>query len=279
MFDAISPSEVRLPRARGFASLSVSQTGIARLVQAAPCRALFPRPPAGEPLHAVLANTAGGVAGGDRLEHAVRLEPGAAALLVGQAAEKIYRSTDETARIHAGLAAAESAALEWLPQGTIVFDGARLARTTEIAIDPGGRGLAGEILTFGRLAMGERFRAGYLLDSWRVRFAGRLIWADALRLVDARPLEARVGFDGARALATLVFVAERGGRWLEAARELLARTAGAFRAGATAFEHLLLVRWLGRDPAEVRRAFGAFWAAFRELALGRPARLPAIWSA
>jgi len=280
MFDAISPSEAEaaLPRARGRALLSVGVAGLRRLEQESPCRVLFPRPAAGEPLHAVLLNTAGGVAGGDRLDYSVRLESGAAALVTGQAAEKVYRSSGETAVIRNEIAVAEEAALEWLPQGAILFDGSRLRRTTEVAVAAGGRLLAGEIVTFGRVAMGEAFRAGLLHDAWRVRFAGRLAWADALRLSDARPLAARVGFDGARALATAVFIAERAADLLDAARELLDRTAGALRAGVTAFEGVLLARWLDPDPAKVRRAFGAFWAGFRNLALGRPAALPTIWN-
>ena len=87
MFDAISRSEPKLPRADGRAAFAVGRSGLAQLSQSAPCRVLFPRPPAGEPLQAVLANTAGGVAGGDRLDYAVRLENGAEALIVGQAAE------------------------------------------------------------------------------------------------------------------------------------------------------------------------------------------------
>ena len=278
MFDAISPSEPRLQRASGRAALGVGRHGLAKLAQSAPCRILFPRPAAGEPLQAVLANTAGGVAGGDRLDYAVRLEPGAAALVVGQAAEKLYRSSGEDARLRVEIAVAAGAALEWLPQGTIAFDGARLRRTSEVEIAGDGRLLAGEILTFGRIAMGETFRGGLLHDSWRVRIDGRLAWADALRLADAQPLAARAGFDGARCLGTLLYVAADAPRWLDFARELLVGAAGALRSGATAFERLLLVRWLGRDPAEVRRAFGAFWSSLRAATLGRPAALPAIWS-
>jgi urease accessory protein len=278
MFDAISRSEPRLQRAVGRAAFAVGRSGLTKLSQAAPCRILFPRPAAGEPLQAVLANTAGGVAGGDRLDYAVALEDGAEALVVGQAAEKLYRSSGEDARLGAAMRVGAGAALEWLPQGTIAFDGARLRRSTEIDVAESGRLLAGEILTFGRIAMGEAFRGGLLHDSWRVRRGGRLVWADALRLADARPLAARAGFDGARSFATLIYVAADAPRLLDLARDLIERTMGALRAGATVLGHLLLARWLGRDPAEVRRAFGAFWAGFRGATLGRPAALPAIWS-
>jgi urease accessory protein UreH len=51
----------------GFAAKG-SRTRLATLYQQAPLRVLFPRAPAGEPPHAVLATTSGGLVGGDRVE-------------------------------------------------------------------------------------------------------------------------------------------------------------------------------------------------------------------
>ena len=83
---------------------------------------------------AVLINTAGGVAGGDRLELCVTALPGASIAVTSQAAEKVYRALNEPARVATRLKARESARLAWLPQETIVFNWARLHRTTEIEL-------------------------------------------------------------------------------------------------------------------------------------------------
>ena len=63
----------------------------------------------------------------------------------------------------------EGASLDWLPQETIVFQGARLKRRTVADVEPGGALLACEMVVLGRAASGERFVSGLLLDSWSVR--------------------------------------------------------------------------------------------------------------
>jgi urease accessory protein len=77
------------------------------------------------------------------------------------------------------------AGLAWLPQETILFDGARLDRRLQAAIAPDARLLIAEMTVLGRTAMGETFSAGALIDHWRVRRDGRLVFAEALRLEGA----------------------------------------------------------------------------------------------
>src|ERR1700745_2047514 len=93
-------------------------------------------------------------------------------------------------------------ALDWLPQETIVFEGARLKRRTVADVAPGGAPVGCEMGGLGRAASGERFTSGLLLDSWSVRRAGRLAWTDALRVEGETP--AGAGFGDANALATII---------------------------------------------------------------------------
>lgn len=261
----------------------VARDGVSRidhLYQSQPLRLLFPRPERDGPLTAVLANTSGGIVGGDCLDVRISCAANAQLLASAQAAEKVYRSAGPTAEVNLSLSVDAGAVLEWLPQGTILFDRVCLRRTTALSVAPGGRLLAGEILMFGRTAMGERMAQGFVHDAWRVRHGGRLVWADSLHLQGdlSAPFASSAGFAGARATGMLLYVADDAAGRLELARELLgqARDAGV-RAGATAFDRMLLLRWLGADAAAVRAAFGGFWSAFRREALGRPARLPTLW--
>jgi urease accessory protein len=117
----------------------------------------------------------------------------------------------------------ENARCEWLPQETILFEGARLSRRLDIALAPGARLLAAEMLVFGRAARGERFRHGSLHDAWRIRRDGRLIWADALNLAEpAAALDRRFVLDGAGAMATLLLAAPDAAEHRAAARDLAA---------------------------------------------------------
>src|SRR5262249_25689963 len=86
---------------------------------------------------AVLINTAGGVAGGDRLDTDVTALANATIMLTSQAAERIYGALDRPARISTTLTAGTAAKLAWCPQETIVFDRARVRRETRIAFSGG----------------------------------------------------------------------------------------------------------------------------------------------
>ncbi|TVR80929.1 MAG: urease accessory protein UreD [Rhodospirillales bacterium] len=256
-------------------------TELADLLQRAPLRALFPRSHEPEAPVAVIVNTGGGLVGGDRVDVHVHLEKGATALVTGQAAEKVYRSTGTPCRLSITLSVAAGAWLEWLPQETILFNGARLERTTTVAADPAARVMAGDILVFGRTARGEGLTHGRLRDAWDVRVDGWLMFADALELDEdlAALLADPACLDGAVAAATLLYVAPDADRHLARARRLMHPHLGAgLRGGATVVGGILLMRWLGRDAMMLRQSFGLVWAAFRSQVGGREAALPRLWS-
>ncbi len=253
--------------------------GLKDLYQHEPLRLLCPRPEPDEPLTGILLNTAGGLVGGDR--HRIKFDclPNGQALITGQSAEKIYRSSGSTSVVDVELKAGRGAILEWLPQGTILFDRARLRRRTLVRREPGARVLAGEIVVLGRLGMGETFSTGLLFDQWRVEDAGKLVWIDALRLEDDldRVRASPAGLGEATALATAIYVADNAPELLEDARALLDETAPDCAVGATTLGPVLIFRWLSKEPHRLRHAFGAFWSAFRARALGRPNRIPVLW--
>ena len=277
------PAAVATTRTHGAASVTFARddgaTRLAGLYQQDPLRFLFPEVPAGEIPTAVLVTTSGGLVGGDRLDVSVAIGDGAQAMVFGQAAEKVYRSLGPTSRIAVELSVARDGWLEWLPQETILFDGARLKRRTRIEIAPGARVLAGEILVFGRVASGERLSRGLVRDAWEVRRQDRLVWADALHLEDdmAGVLADPACFDGAAAYGTIIYADVEPLRRLDLARSLVDAGAGGLRAGATVVNGVLVARWLGRDAGNLRRAFGDFWAAFRAAAGGRRGTLPRLW--
>ena len=185
-----TPSDNDLQRAEGFgrALLSGSEKGsrIVDIFQRSPIRIMFPGAGGGAVEEAVLVNTAGGIAGGDRLECGVTALANASIAVTSQAAEKIYRALNEPARIATKLKACEAAKLAWLPQETIVFNWGRLSRETEIEVSSGAELLALEWLVLGRAAHGEEMVGGHIADSWRVKKDGRLIWADSFRATGGR---------------------------------------------------------------------------------------------
>ena len=283
MYAAGSPSDALTTADRddgeaviGFA-LRDGRTRLADLYQRPPLRVLWPHPAEGDIPLATLVNTGGGLVAGDTFRITVRSGPDTNALVMAQAAEKVYRSTGGTARIETELTAERSSWLEWLPQETILFADSRLSRRLQLNVAGDARVMAGEILVFGRLARGERTRTGHVRDAIELRRDSHLVWVDALHLDgDYGPvLDSGAGFDRAAACATFLYTGPDAPDLLATARDLLDDTA--LRAAATCVNGVLVARWLAHDPQPLRRSFGAFWAGFRHAAAGLPPRLPRLW--
>jgi urease accessory protein len=178
------------------------------LYEDGPLRARFPRGPS---LEAVIVNTAGGVAGGDRFAFDVKVGASAELTVTTAAAEKVYRALDDDATIDVKLSLRGGAALAWLPQETILFDNARLKRSIDIDAASDARLLVAEALVFGRTAMGEVVSQGRLVDRWRVRRAGELVFADTASLegaIGVQLAQAAVAA-GACAVGTVLAMLER----------------------------------------------------------------------
>ncbi len=223
---------------------------------------------------AICLNNSGGVAGGDVLSTRLALGAGAAAVLTTASAERIYRCTpdDPPAEIRNEIALAEGARAEWLPQETILFDGAALARRLSVTMPASASLLGVETLIFGRAAMGEMVRSVQLRDCISIRRDGRLVLQDALRppagLAASLPQRAVAG--GARASTTLFLVSRAADAALVAVRGVLA--GHAVHAGASAWDGMLVVRMLADDPAQGRDAVAELLQVLRG---GR--RLPRVW--
>ncbi len=247
-----------------------ARSGIRRLAESGSARLRLPTIREGAP-EAVLINTAGGIAGGDRFSTTAVLGAGAELVLTTAAAEKVYRSEGRTSEIATTLSLGPGARVEWLPQETILFDRARLVRSLDVDLDPTAAALLFEATVFGRAAMSEQVREGVFRDRWRVRRGGRLVYADTLQLEGpiaerlARPAVA----NGRRAWATLLYVAPDAEARLDESREHLAGAAS--ECGASAWMGQLAARWLAPDIATLRRDVARFMTAFR----GRP--LPRVW--
>ncbi|MGI4945074.1 MAG: urease accessory protein UreD, partial [Janthinobacterium lividum] len=204
-----------------------------------------------------------------------RLGPGARADLAGQAAERFYRAAAGSgpARVRTSLVLGPGAALAWLPQEGILFDGTRLDRATSVEMAGDARFLGVEQLVLGRAAMGERVSRLWLRDLLRLRREGRLVLHDALRVDgEAGPLGLAAAARGARAFATVVLAAPDAEARVAAARALLA-AAGGVEAGVSGWDGVLLARVLAPSGAALRGAVTALLQGLRD---GRT--LPRVWS-
>lgn len=248
-----------------------------RIEEAGPIRVRFPRSGRHSgALEAVLLNTGGGMAGGDTAAFEFRARSGARLTATTQAAEKIYRSDGLSTRIDVCLLVEAGARLDWMPQATILFDGARVERGISAEVAPQARLLLVEPVVLGRTARGERFARGRLTDRWRIRRGGRLVYADGLNLDGevGSVLDRRAVAKGWPAFATVLLIAPDAETRLEAVRAALGLPDDLpenIEAGVSAWDGMLSVRLLARDGAVLDTALRA---VIGQLGV---AELPRIW--
>jgi urease accessory protein len=270
-------------------------------------RPFYPEGP--EVPHVYLLHPPGGIVGGDSLRVQVKLGPRAHALLTTPAATKVYRTRGPRSTQAQHLVLAAGATLEWLPQETILFDGAAIDLDTTVVLSEGARFIGLETLCFGLPARGETFAAGRC----RQRFE---LWSD-----DGRPLviergrfdagdavhTAPWGLGGARVHGLMVATPYTGDAILLARlREIAAAatsttiapsapssrasdadvtgtgpaTATTDRAAVTVVGggRVLCFRFVGASTERARRFFQEAWIALRPSMIGSPAVLPRIWA-
>jgi urease accessory protein len=243
-------------------------TGRTRVDEQGSLRVRFLRRTSTE-LEAVLVNSAGGITGGDRFDLDISVGTGARLVVSTAAAEKIYRSLGADAEVGVRLQVDRAGSLLWLPQETILFDQARLRRDIEIDLAANAKVTLAEALIFGRTASGEAMQNGSLTDRWRVRRAGKLIFAETLKLdgAIAAKLQERAVAGAGVAVAT-IFMSPAG----DAEASALRAIAESFRSelGVSAWNGLAVARLVAEDGATLRHDL-----ALAVTALG--ASLPRPW--
>ncbi|MHB0991487.1 MAG: urease accessory protein UreD [Burkholderiales bacterium] len=255
-------------------------TVLTRRVHIGPLRVQKPfYPEGGKVCHSVLLHPPAGIVGGDELAITVSVGDNAHALLTTPGAAKWYRSAAPWATQQLEFAIGNDAALEWLPQETIVFDGARAGMQTTVALAATASFIGWEVLCLGRRASGERFDAGALTMATRLERAGRPLWLERGGLEGgSEQLYSSAGLAGFSVSATLLATGNNlSPALLAACRQAVPAERGVLH-GVTLLPEVLVARYLGHSAEAARLWFSALWGLLRPAMLGREAHRPRIWN-
>ncbi|MFZ4537363.1 urease accessory protein UreD [Propionivibrio sp.] len=246
-----------------------------------PLRVQKPLYPEGESVcQTILLHPPSGIAGGDQLQISASIGPQAHAQLTTPGAGKWYRSGGAEASQSIDFKVGVGAILEWLPQETIVFDGARARMQTLVELAADSRYLGWEILCLGRRAAGERFTYGNIGLHTRIERAGQPLWLERGQIAgDDAMLHSPAGWAGTTVCGTFLATLLPGDDLaaLKTACRAISPTDGAEH-GITALPGLLVARYLGQHSEAARHWFTALWQVLRPALLGRPAVPPRIWN-
>jgi urease accessory protein len=226
--------------------------------------------------HTIVVHPPGGIVGGDEIDVAMRVGVGGHVLATTPGAGKWYRSAGPWAHQRIVLDIEPGAVLEWLPQETIVFDGAFADLQTDVRLSLDAGFFGWEILCLGRTGSGEGFRKGELLLRTAIQRDGRPLRLERARLqgggetLDSAALLAGQPVAGALVAASL----RLDGAVLAACRELKPMRG---EGGVTLLPGLLVGRYLGSSSEAAKNYFMQLWRIARPALTGRAAVEPRIW--
>ena len=253
------------------------KTLLAQRRHTGPLQVQRPFYPEGPVCHVVILHPPGGIVGGDELATHIDLEPRAQALITTPAAGKFYRSIGAVALQTQTLNVSPGATLEWLPQESILFEGARVKTLTRVQLHGDARFLGWEILCLGRPAAHEGFARGWCrqrLELWRD--SSPLYLETGRYQGGSEMLAAGWGLRQMPVTGTLIGVGE--------APDLVAKIRASITSTAdelfsiSQLHDVLVCRYLGPCTAQARRLLQQVRDLLRPALLDIPSHTPRIWN-
>jgi urease accessory protein len=269
---------------RGYLALNfqsrAGKTLLAQREQSGPLTLQKPFYPEGDEVcHCVVLHPPGGIVAGDELALSFTAQAASRALITTPGATKWYRSDDgahATQRIEIDVA--PGASVEWLPQETIFYNGARATSDIRWRLHGDALAFGWEVACLGRPAADERFASGALRLNVSIEHKGHALWVERARLHGDDPLMASpIGLRGHSVFATAYLAGRECGEQLLEGLRAVSAPQGA-QVGLSALPGLLLARYLGDSAEQARGYFAALWECLRPAAVGRAACAPRIWS-
>lgn len=256
------------------------ETILARREHLGPLRIQKPLYPEGPELcHAIVLHPPAGICGGDQLRIDVDVGADAQALLTIPGAGKWYRSAGAEAAQAVNIRVGAGGTAEWLPQESIVFDGAEARMRTVVDLAEGARYLGVETLCLGRRASGETFGRGSLHLASDIRLAGQPVWHERGHIEGgAALLHSPIGLAGFSVCSTVLAVGIATPAETLIACRGATSTEEAAQFGVSALPQVFVARYLGHSAEAARQWFIKLWKHLRPVFIGRDMAAPRIWN-
>ncbi len=277
-------AELLLEHRDGRTRLTHARTRPPLLVQ----RALYPDDSVPDLAHVFLSNPTGGLFAGDRQDVKVGVGRGARAHVTTQSATKIYTMEHGKAEQCVALSVAAGGYLEYLPDPLIPFRDASLQQDFSITVEPDGTLLWWDVITPGRVAMGEAFQYRGIRSRLAVYRAGnRPVYREAFDLCPSAARPTGIGLLGMMdedsrqeggdfTLGSMLIVCDEdiAGRVLDSLREAL-RGCINTQAGASLLPdgNGVGLKVVGADCSAVRSTMVRAWSIARQELIGIPSTL------
>ncbi|KAA8734959.1 urease accessory protein UreD [Acinetobacter qingfengensis] len=233
--------------------------------------------------HAIIVHPPAGIAGGDHITFKINVKNQAHAVITTPGAGKWYKTSAKTAYQHIDLNVDQQGILEWLPQETMLFDGAIAESETRIHLHQHASFIGWDMLVIGRQARQENFNTGLYCNNFQLFRDNMLLVSDRLRFSGKdRFLSSCLGMNGKAVMGSFWAVAPIQYRsstileqQLERIRELMMRMDLPIH--LTILGDVICARFLGDDVRQCHDAFAAIRARLRFYWYELDEEFPRIW--
>ena len=235
--------------------------------------------PEGETCHVYLLHPPGGIVGGDALRIQASTQTGARALVTTPAAGKFYRSAGPLATQAQALTLAPGSTLEWLPQETIIYPGARALSHTRVDLSPGAQFLGWEVVCFGLPVSNAPYDHGHFEQRFEIYREGEPLLLERGLYTGGSKLMAELWGLGRHNVMGTLFATGQNASLVRLIRDKVdAIMHDDEQFSVTQMDGICVCRALGRDAWKIKGLLALAWGVLREHVLGRPACPPRVWN-
>lgn len=233
--------------------------------------------------HSILVHPPAGIAGGDHLTFDFGCGAFAHALVTTPGAGKWYKTNLRQAFQHIYLSVEDHGILEWLPQETMLFNGAFARAETNVNLTEHAAFIGWDMLVIGRQARLEKFDQGHYHSEFQLKRNDKLLVHDVLSFHGQdRFLTSMLGMNNCAVMGMLWAVAPSTARQthlldevLEQLRALISRMQMPIY--MTRLDDVLSARYLGEDARQCHDGFAAIRAKLRKIWWDLDEEYPRIW--
>ncbi|MEN8391726.1 urease accessory protein UreD [Acinetobacter indicus] len=233
--------------------------------------------------HAIIVHPPAGIAGGDHLTFQMSAEQAAHALVTTPGAGKWYKTNQKQAFQHIDITVKDTSIFEWLPQETMLFNGAHANSETRVVLDDSASFIGWDMLVLGRQARHETFTEGSYQNRFQLYRNNKLLITDRLSFSgNDRWLSSCLGMNGHAVMASFWAVPPEKFRskfyldqQIDQIRELIMRMD--IKVTLTLLDDVVTARYLGDDVRQCHDAFAAIRAKLRHYWFDLDEEFPRIW--
>lgn len=222
-----------------------------------------------------LLNTGGGVLQNDRYMTELIAEEGSCVLITSPSSSKLYKMEDGHAEIINRITVKDGSVMEYLPEHNVPYAKSHTYQETEIYLEKGATLIASDMVTAGRVAMGEVFEYDFYASRTKIFVDGKLRVYDNSRMDPKHINMEKMGYlEGFRTNGTIYVYSAGLDDELPQKLNAMKHDGNVKFAVGKIDDDFMIIRFLGNSMIDLKGMIDAVWGQLRRELLGKePVRI------